>query len=167
MNGKSGEKSVSLNSSCLKGLIVESEGAKFIVIEGKNIPLIVVKRDGGFNYASIDMTTLWYRLNEEKAQWIIYVTDLDKYLNFEMVFSAAKRVGWRLIENDLPYPKTRHVGFGLDCKCFQTRSSKVICLVDLLDEDKSWSKMKLVAHGREDEWAHQIHYMKVDILMPL
>ena len=158
MNGKSGGKSVSLNNSCLKGLIVESEGAKVIVIEGQNIPLIVVKRDGGFNYASTDMTTLWYRLNEEKAQWIIYVTDLSKSLHFEMVFSVAKHVGWRPIENDLPYPKTRNVGFGLDSKHFQTRSSEVIFLVDLLDEDKNRSKMKLVACGREDERAHQCYY---------
>ena len=126
-----------------------------------------MKRDGGFNYALTDMTTLWYRLNEEKAQWIIYVTDLGKSLHFEMVFSAAKRVGWRPIENDLPYPKTRNVGFGLDSKHFQTRSSEVIFLVDLLDEDKNQSKLKLVARGREDEWAHQMHYMKVDILMLL
>ena len=66
MNGKSGGKSVSLNNSCLKGLIVESEGAKHIVIEGKNIQLIAMKRDGGFDYVSTDMIALWYRINEEK-----------------------------------------------------------------------------------------------------
>lgn len=42
-----------------KGLIEESEGARVIFIEGKKIPLIVVKRDGGFNYASTDLTALW------------------------------------------------------------------------------------------------------------
>lgn len=42
-----------------KGLVEESEGARVIFIEGKNIPLIVIKRDGGFNYASTDMTALW------------------------------------------------------------------------------------------------------------
>ncbi|MCY6488427.1 arginine--tRNA ligase domain-containing protein, partial [Actinobacillus pleuropneumoniae] len=73
---------------------MESDGAKVIQIEGQNIPLIVVKRDGGFNYASTDMTALWYRLNEEKAQWIIYVTDVGQSLH-------------------LPYPKARQVGFGL------------------------------------------------------
>ena len=43
-----------------KGLIQESEGAKVIHIDGQNIPLIVVKKDGGFNYASTDLTALWY-----------------------------------------------------------------------------------------------------------
>ena len=43
-----------------KGLIHESEGAKVIHIDGQNIPLIVVKKDGGFNYASTDLAALWY-----------------------------------------------------------------------------------------------------------
>lgn len=139
-----------------KELIVESDGAKVIQIEGQNIPLIVVKRDGGFNYASTDMTALWYRLNEEKAQWMIYVTDVGQSLHFEMVFSAAKLAGWLPTNNDLPYPKARHVGFGLvlgsDGKRFRTRSSEVIRLVDLLDEAKNRSKQELIARGREDEW---------------
>ena len=48
--------------------------------------------------------------------------------------------------------------FGLDSKRFRTRSSEVVWLVDLLDEDKNWSKLKLVACGREDERAHQCYY---------
>lgn len=42
-----------------KNLIEPSEGAQVIFIEGKQIPLIVVKSDGGFNYASTDLTALW------------------------------------------------------------------------------------------------------------
>lgn len=41
------------------GLIKESEGARVIFIEGQTIPLIVVKSDGGFNYASTDLSALW------------------------------------------------------------------------------------------------------------
>ncbi|KAI3524219.1 hypothetical protein L1887_02871 [Cichorium endivia] len=37
-----------------KGLIEESEGAQ-LIFEGRKIPLIVVKRDGGFNYTSTDL----------------------------------------------------------------------------------------------------------------
>ena len=42
-----------------KGLIEESEGARVIFLQGFKIPLIVVKSDGGFNYASTDLTALW------------------------------------------------------------------------------------------------------------
>ncbi|KZV33148.1 arginine--tRNA ligase, cytoplasmic-like [Dorcoceras hygrometricum] len=82
-----------------KGLIEESDGARVIFIEGKTIPLIVVKRDGGFNYASTDLAALWYRLNEEKAEWIIYVTDVGQREHFEMFFAAASRAGWLPIED--------------------------------------------------------------------
>lgn len=40
-------------------MIEESEGARVIFIEGQQIPLIVVKRDGGYNYASTDLAALW------------------------------------------------------------------------------------------------------------
>ncbi|CAL5438211.1 unnamed protein product [Camellia sinensis] len=141
-----------------KGLIEESEGARVIFIEGKNIPLIVVKKDGGFNYASTDLAALWYRLNEEKAEWIIYVTDVGQREHFEMFFTAAKRAGW-LPAGENMYPKTNHVGFGLvlgeDGKRFRTRSTEVVRLVDLLDEAKSRCKAVLVERGKADEWTEE------------
>lgn len=42
------------------GLVEESQGARVIKVEGVDIPLIVVKSDGGFNYASTDLAALWY-----------------------------------------------------------------------------------------------------------
>ncbi|XP_031272156.1 arginine--tRNA ligase, cytoplasmic-like isoform X1 [Pistacia vera] len=140
------------------GLVEESQGARVIFIEGVNIPLIVVKSDGGFNYASTDLTALWYRLNEEKAEWIIYVTDVGQQQHFDMVFSAAKRAGW-LPSDGSTYPKASHVGFGLvlgeDGKRFRTRSSEVVRLVDLLDEAKSRSKMALIERGKAEEWTEE------------
>lgn len=50
--------------SC-KDLIEDSEGARVIHSEKKipdsekKIPLIVVKSDGGYNYASTDLAALW------------------------------------------------------------------------------------------------------------
>jgi arginyl-tRNA synthetase len=42
-----------------QGLIEESKGARVIFIEGHKSPLIVVKTDGGYNYASTDLAALW------------------------------------------------------------------------------------------------------------
>ncbi|XP_038711267.1 arginine--tRNA ligase, cytoplasmic-like isoform X1 [Tripterygium wilfordii] len=141
-----------------QGLVEESEGARVIFIKGINIPLIVVKSDGGYNYASTDLTALWYRLNEEKAEWIIYVTDVGQQQHFDMVFKAAKRAGW-LPDDGNTYPKTNHVGFGLvlgeDGKRFRTRSSEVVRLVDLLDEAKSRSKDALIERGKDKEWTEE------------
>ncbi|RVW96317.1 Arginine--tRNA ligase, chloroplastic/mitochondrial [Vitis vinifera] len=138
-----------------QGLVEESQGARVIHIEGVNIPLIVVKSDGGYNYASTDMAALWYRLNEEKAEWIIYVTDVGQQQHFEM---AAKLAGW-LPANDNMYPKASHVGFGLvlgeDGKRFRTRNTEVVRLVDLLDEAKNRSKSVLIERGKAAEWTEQ------------
>lgn len=141
-----------------QGLVEESKGARVIFIEGINIPLIVVKSDGGYNYASTDMTALWYRLNEEKAEWIIYVTDVGQQQHFDMVFKAAKLAGW-LPADDRQYPKVNHVGFGLvlgeDGKRFRTRSTEVVRLADLLDEAKTRSKAALIERGKAAEWTEE------------
>ncbi|CAN6894819.1 unnamed protein product [Brassica oleracea] len=139
-----------------KGLIEESEGARVIFLQGFKIPLIVVKSDGGFNYASTDLTALWYRLNEEKAEWIIYVTDFSQKQHFEMFFKAARKAGW-LPDSDKTYPRVDHVDFGLvvngeDRKRFRTRASDVVRLVDLLDEAKTRSKTALIERGKDKEW---------------
>ncbi|KAI0496816.1 hypothetical protein KFK09_023140 [Dendrobium nobile] len=146
-----------------KGLIEESDGARVIFIQGQPIPLIVVKRDGGYNYASTDLAALWYRLNVEKAEWIIYITDVGQSQHFDMVFSAARRAGWLPDAKSILYPKTNHVGFGLvlgsDGKRFRTRSSEVVRLVELLDEAKSRCKAELVKrledNGKLKEWTDE------------
>ncbi|CAL4895546.1 unnamed protein product [Urochloa decumbens] len=146
-----------------KGLIQESEGAQVIFIEGYQIPLIVVKRDGGFNYASTDLAALWYRLNVEKAEWIIYVTDVGQQQHFEMFFKAARMAGWLPDPKENKFPKTNHVGFGLvlgsDGKRFRTRSTEVVRLVELLDEAKSRSKsellQRLTENGKIVDWTDE------------
>ncbi|XP_020103123.1 arginine--tRNA ligase, cytoplasmic-like isoform X1 [Ananas comosus] len=146
-----------------KGLVKESDGARVIFIEGQTIPLIVVKRDGGYNYASTDLAALWYRLNVEKAEWIIYVTDVGQQQHFDMFFSAARMAGWLPDPGEKMFPKTSHVGFGLvlgsDGKRFRTRSSEVVRLGELLDEAKARSKAELVQrlneNGKIGEWTDE------------
>jgi arginyl-tRNA synthetase len=40
-----------------------------------NIPFTVVKSDGGFTYDTSDLATIKQRIEEEKGDWLIYVTD--------------------------------------------------------------------------------------------
>ncbi|KAI5005657.1 hypothetical protein ZWY2020_032900 [Hordeum vulgare] len=136
-----------------KGLITECKGAR--VIEGRKPPLIVVKRDGGFNYASTDLSALWYRLNVEMAEWIIYVTDVGQQQHFHSFFSAARMAGWLPDQKEEKYPRASHVGFGFvlgtDGLRFRTRSSDgAVRLVDLLDEAKSQSLAQLIKRLTEN-----------------
>ncbi len=48
---------------------------KIMYPEDKSLPLIMVKSDGGFTYDTSDMATIKQRIQEEKAEWIVYVVD--------------------------------------------------------------------------------------------
>ena len=80
------------------------------------------------------MAAIRQRIQDEKAEWIIYVTDLGQAGHFDLIFAAAQLAGL------LDRQKTRidHVGFGVvlgeDKKKFKSRSSETVRLVDLLDE---------------------------------
>ena len=121
-----------------KNLITISEGAKcvyldgFVGREGEPLPFMVQKSDGGYNYATTDIAALRHRVEEEKAERIIYVTDAGQSLHFQMLFACAQKAG--LVDTQ----KTRldHVPFGLvlgeDGKKFKTRSGDTERLIDLL-----------------------------------
>jgi len=103
----------------------------FFPLEGKP-PLIIQKSDGGYGYDSTDMTALKYRIQEQKADWVIYVVDAGQALHFELVCAAARKAGW---VGDV---RLDHVGFGVvqgeDKKKFKTRAGKSVRLIDLLTE---------------------------------
>lgn len=89
---------------------------------------MVVKSDGGFNYDSTDLAAIKYRLDELKADRIIYITDSGQLPHFQLIFEAAKKAGW------LAPPKiAEHMGFGVvlgsDGKRFKTRSGETVKLV--------------------------------------
>ncbi|KAH1241745.1 Arginine--tRNA ligase, chloroplastic/mitochondrial [Glycine max] len=140
------------------GLIEEDDGARVIFVEGANIPIIAVKRDGGFNYSSTDLAALWYRLNVENVEWNIYVTDVGQWQHFDMVFKAFRRAGW-LPNDENEFPKCTHVGFGLvlgeDGKRFRTRSSETVRLVELLDEAKRRCKASLLERDAVKDWSEE------------
>lgn len=120
-----------------KGVCIEDSGAQVIFVEGQEAPLIMQKSDGGFGYASTDMAALKHRITEEKAGWIVYVTDVGQTVHFQQVFGAARQAGI-LKPKEEGGPRVDHVGFGLvlgeDGKRLRTRSGDIVRLVELLDE---------------------------------
>jgi arginyl-tRNA synthetase len=121
------------------GLLVESDGAKCVFVdgftnfEGEPLPLIVQKTDGGYNYATTDLAAIRYRIKEDGAKRIIYVTDSGQANHFAQVFAVARKANW--IPEDV---EIVHVPFGLVCgedgKKLKTRSGDTVRLQDLLDE---------------------------------
>ena len=136
-----------------KRILVEDQGAKCVFLdgmtnkEGNPLPLIIQKKDGGFNYATTDLAALRYRFNKEpygdNAARIIYVTDHGQSNHFEGVFQVAKRANW--IPKDC---QVNHVPFGLvqgiDGKKLKTREGDTIKLKDLLSESVKRAKEDLL-----------------------
>ncbi|HJW37059.1 MAG TPA: arginine--tRNA ligase [Candidatus Udaeobacter sp.] len=119
----------------LKSGIAEiSEGAVVVFLrdnpELADKPLIIRKRDGGFNYATTDLATVDYRVNDLKADAIWYVVGAPQTLHFKQIFAVARREGYT---TDL-----RHIIFGSilgeDRKLMKTRSGENVPLRDLLEE---------------------------------
>ena len=119
----------------LKAGIAEiSEGAVVVffrdVPELADKPLIIRKRDGGFNYATTDLATIDYRIKELKADVVWYVVGAPQILHFKQIFNIARRERYTA---DL-----RHITFGSilgeDRKLMKTRSGENVPLRDLLEE---------------------------------
>jgi len=51
-------------------------------LPGIDVPLTIVKTEGSFTYDTSDMATIKQRLEEENADWIIYVIDLGQVSYF-------------------------------------------------------------------------------------
>lgn len=59
-------------------LLTLDEGRQLMWAPGADIPLTIVKSDGGFTYDTSDMAALKQRLHEEKADWVLYVVDVGQ-----------------------------------------------------------------------------------------
>lgn len=136
-----------------KGLLEEDDGRRIMWgVEGDDfggIPLTIVKTGGGFTYDTSDMATIKQRIHEEKADWIIYVTDIGQSTHFKAIYSCAKRAGIY----DPSKVRIDHVGFGVvlgeDGKKFKTRSGDTVKLADLLSEGLKRSLDKLKERERD------------------
>jgi len=152
------------------GLLVIDEGARCVFLEGvsgkegKPLPVIVQKSDGGFNYATTDLAAIRYRFAAppagDGARRVIYVTDAGQASHFAGVFQVARRAGW--IPDD---GRLEHVPFGLvqgeDGKKLKTRSGDTVRLKDLLDEAVERSeadlRRRLEEEGRSESEAFIRH----------
>ena len=118
-----------------KGLARESRGAVGVFLRGDDAPpLLIRKADGAFLYATTDLATIRWRLENWRPDLILYVVDHRQSEHFEQVFEAARRWGLPGIEG----VELVHVGFGTvlgeDGRPFKTRAGDTVGLEALLDE---------------------------------
>ena len=130
-----------------KGIARESDGAICVFSDGvhdpendpfmvhredgwADNPTIIRKADGGFLYATTDLATIQFRIDEWKADQVWYVVGVPQQLHFRQLFEAAAR--WGKTGN------FKHVAFGSilgeDRKLMKTRSGENVQLTDVLTE---------------------------------
>lgn len=159
-----------INDLDRSGLLVEDHGAQCVFLdgftnkEGMPLPLIIKKSDGGYNYATTDLAAIRHRIQHDRAERIIYVTDAGQANHFTQVFQVAHRAGW--IPEHVSF---EHVPFGVvqgeDGKKFKTRSGETVRLKDLLDEAIARARadleQRLEDEGREESESFKAQVSKV------
>ncbi|MCP5537771.1 MAG: arginine--tRNA ligase [Akkermansiaceae bacterium] len=116
------------------GVARVSDGAVCVFFDGdpklEDKPTVVRKADGGFLYATTDLATIDFRVEEWNADQIWYVVGAPQQLHFQQIFEATRRRGLN--------PGMHHIAFGSilgeDRKLMKTRSGDNVQLVDVLDE---------------------------------
>jgi len=122
-----------------RGLAVMSDGALcsfppgFTGRDGKPVPLMLRKSDGGYGYDSTDAAAIRYRLTELGVTRIIYVVGSEQSQHLQMIFGLARQAGWLV-----PPATAEHAVIGLMTgpggQRLRTRSGEQVKLADLMDE---------------------------------
>lgn len=122
-----------------KSLLEESEGARcvflpeFIGKDGKPLPVIIQKSDGGYLYSTTDLAAIKHRSFNLDVDRSLYVVDARQSLHFQQVFAVARAANLASEKISL-----EHIAYGTmmgsDGRPFRTRSGDTIKLVELLEE---------------------------------
>jgi arginyl-tRNA synthetase len=112
-----------------KGLLEESEGAMVVRLGDDMPPCLIRKSDGASLYATRDLASAIYRMNELKADLNLYVVGVDQTLHFRQVFKVLEKMGYPWVG------QCHHIAFGMyrfkDAR-LSTRKGNAIFLEDVL-----------------------------------
>eukprot|EP00178_Gracilaria_changii_P006000 TRINITY_DN202_c0_g2_i3.p2 TRINITY_DN202_c0_g2~~TRINITY_DN202_c0_g2_i3.p2 ORF type:complete len:624 (-),score=87.67 TRINITY_DN202_c0_g2_i3:1592-3463(-) len=140
-----------------KGLATRSDGALGVYLEdeafkggdGKPQPAVVQKTNGAFLYTTTDIAAVQYRSSKDRADRILYVTDVGQSNHFKRIFAICRKAQFLPERVSL-----EHVPFGLvqgvDGKKFKTRAGAAPKLSELLDEARDRARKELTKRANED-----------------
>jgi arginyl-tRNA synthetase len=138
------------------GLATISDGALcvfppgFTSRDGSQLPVIIRKRDGGYNYSTTDLATIRYRIDKLNIDRAIYVVGSDQALHFRMVFAVARLAGWLPERADFTHAQIGLVQ-GADGHRLRTRAGDNVKLSDLLTEGIERARAILDEVTRDDD----------------
>ncbi len=131
-------------------------------------PMILRKSDGASNYATTDMATALYRVEEMDADEFIILTDSRQKDHFEQVFLTFRK--W-MEARKKSIPDMVHITFGSvlgeDGKAIKTRSGEPVLLRELLREgiDRARAIVREKNPGLpEEEQEHIAHVVGIEAI---
>jgi len=113
-----------------KGLLVTSEGAKVVELEGMP-PCLLVKKDGATLYATRDLAAAYYRKDTYDFCKCLYVVAYQQNLHFRQWFKVLELAGEEWAKDLV------HVAFGmvsLEEGSMSSRSGNVVYLEDVINK---------------------------------
>jgi arginyl-tRNA synthetase len=141
------------------GIATISEGALCVFLdgftgrEGKPVPLIIRKSDGGYGYATTDLATVRHRVRDLHADRMLYVIGTPQSLHLQMVWATARLAGWLPDSVEVVHVQIGNV-LGPDKKILKTRSGAPPRLMALLDE--AVGKARAVVDDARPDLAEEI-----------
>lgn len=142
-----------------KNLLVESQGAMVVPLEGYEIPCMILKSNGSTTYTTRDLAAALYRKREYNFAKSLYVTSYEQSLHFAQMFKVAENIiGKDYAQNMVHVPFGMVLGKG--GKKISTRGGANLTLEEILNEAISKAKEILEEKGKAseniDELARQI-----------
>jgi arginyl-tRNA synthetase len=116
--------------------------------DGRPVPLMLRKSDGGYGYDSTDAAAIRYRLRELGANRLIYVVGSEQHQHLEMVFELARQAGW-LTEGATAEHAVVGLMTGPGGQRLRTRSGEQVKLASLIDEAVERAE-KVIAERYDD-----------------
>ena len=121
-----------------KGLATDSDGAVCVFLpqfkgkDGKIVPVIIRKSDGGYLYHSTDLAALRYRADVLRAKRVLYIVDARQTLHFRQLFALAEAAGYGEGVSFEHHPFGAMLGG--DGRPFKTREGGGTRLLTLIEE---------------------------------
>lgn len=120
-------------------LLSESDGAKCVYVDGffkkdgSPLPMIVQKSDGGYLYHTTDLAAVKHRVNQLRANRLMYFTDARQIHHFKHLFAVARAVKYTQDSVEL-----EHLVFGSILNAngapLKSRTGSSILLSNLIEE---------------------------------
>lgn len=116
-----------------KNLLVESEGAKVVMMDEDIPPCIILTSAGTTIYATRDLAALLYRIENYDFDKCLYLVASEQSLHFKQVFETLGKMGYEKYAK-----RCEHIPFGLilgkDGQKFGSRKGNAITLAEVFNE---------------------------------